>query len=193
MLKKFKVTTKKGSEYLATLGFDEDFCKICEGVNHYTIKTNREIESDILEVVDQFGGMVLNRPERKGFDMDEAMVLIEHRNLKDKKNRALKEFKEFVKYMVKINFKEVIDAVNQHNDLKVNVFGEIITESLYPYVREKVKWYEETKKDERVNKKVKELTKEDFQKIKEIIEKTNNRPEITSADLLQEDSIWNEE
>ena len=90
---------KKGAEYLANLGFDEKFCKICEGVNRYTITENRYPESDILELADQFGGMLLDRPERVGFKPDEALVLLEHRNLKDKNNRLLKPFVKFVDYM----------------------------------------------------------------------------------------------
>ena len=37
----------------------------------------------LLELVDQFGGMLLDRPERIGFQPDEALVLLEHRNLKE--------------------------------------------------------------------------------------------------------------
>ena len=55
----------------------------------------RERESDILELVDQFGGMLLDRPERIGFKPDEALVLLEHRNLKDEYNRYLDTFIEF--------------------------------------------------------------------------------------------------
>lgn len=87
---------KEGAEYLVTLGFDERFCKICEEVNRYTGSSPREKESDILELVDNFGGMLLNRPERKGFPVDEALVLLEFRNMKGKDNRYLEKFKEFV-------------------------------------------------------------------------------------------------
>ena len=89
---------KRGAEYLAKLGFDERFCKICEGVNRYTIKENRTIEMDILELADQFGGMLLDRPERIGFEPEEAIVLLQYRNLKDKENKMLNLFIEFVHY-----------------------------------------------------------------------------------------------
>lgn len=85
-----------GAEYLATLGFSKKFCKICSEVNRYQGDTDREKESDILELVDNFGGLVLDRPERKGYPIDEALNLIEHRNLKGKKNRYLQKFKEFM-------------------------------------------------------------------------------------------------
>ena len=56
----------------------------------------REPESDILELVDNFGGLVLDRPERKGFPIDEALVLTEYRNLKGCNNRFMEQFKEFI-------------------------------------------------------------------------------------------------
>lgn len=87
---------KNGANYLATLGFDKRFCKICEEVNRYSGSSPRESESDILELVDNFGGLVLDRPERKGFPIDEALVLTEYRNLKGVENRFLDKFKEFI-------------------------------------------------------------------------------------------------
>ncbi len=98
-LEEIKSYAKRGAEYLSDLGFDDKFCRICEGVNRYTIAENRYPESDLLELADQFGGMLLDRPERIGFKADEALVLLEHRNLKDKNNRLLKPFIKFVNYM----------------------------------------------------------------------------------------------
>lgn len=43
-----------GAEYLSTLGFSDRFCKICTGVNRYLGEEDREKESDILELVDNF-------------------------------------------------------------------------------------------------------------------------------------------
>ena len=85
-----------GAKYLATLGFDKRFCKICEEVNRYSGSMQREPESDILELVDNFGGLVLDRPERRGFPIDEALVLTEYRNLKGVNNRFMGQFKEFI-------------------------------------------------------------------------------------------------
>lgn len=93
---------KKGAEYLSKLGFDERFCRICEGVNRYTISQNREPESDIIELADQFGGMLLDRPERIGFKADEALVLLQFRNLKDKDNKFIHEFIKFVNFLEKV-------------------------------------------------------------------------------------------
>ena len=106
---KLKTYAKEGAQYLAKLGFDERFCKICEGVNRYSGVNPREKESDILEVVDQFGGMLIDRPERVGFNPDEALVLLEHRNLKSEYNRYLEIFRGFVETMEKV---EIQGAVN---------------------------------------------------------------------------------
>ena len=62
-----KSFAKKGANYLETLGFEKRFCKICEELNRYSGSNPRERESDILELVEQFGGMLLDRPERLGF------------------------------------------------------------------------------------------------------------------------------
>lgn len=106
---RLKTYAKEGAEHLAKLGFDERFCKICEGVNRYSGLKPREGESDILELVDQFGGMLIDRPERIGFAPDEALVLLEHRNLKTEYNRYLEIFRDFVEAMEKI---EIQGAVN---------------------------------------------------------------------------------
>lgn len=92
-INKIRTYAKDGAEYLATLGFDKRFCKICEQVNRYTGSEPREPEADVLELIDQFGGMLLDRPERIGFKVDEALVLLEYRNLKGKQNRYLEIFK----------------------------------------------------------------------------------------------------
>ena len=82
-LEQLKSYAKDGAEYLFSIGFDKRFCKICEEVNRYSGSNPREKESDVLELVDQFGGMLLDRPERIGMKPDEALVLLEYRNLKE--------------------------------------------------------------------------------------------------------------
>lgn len=101
-LDKVKTYAKEGAEFLSTLGFDKRFCKICEEVNRYSGSMPREKESDILELVDHFGGMLLDRPERVGMKVDEALVLLEYRNLKGKQNRYIKDFIEFVNKMQEV-------------------------------------------------------------------------------------------
>lgn len=100
---------KDGAEYLYSIGFDKRFCKICEEVNRYSNSNPREKESDVLELVDQFGGMLLDRPERIGMEPEEALVLLEHRNLKDKYNRYLHSFIEFINSLQEIQYKDKVE------------------------------------------------------------------------------------
>lgn len=100
-INKVKSYAKDGAEYLQKLGFSERFCKICEEVNRYTKSEPREKESDILELVDHFGGMLLDRFDRIAFKPDEALLLLEYRNLKNKPNRYLEQFTQFVEQIQK--------------------------------------------------------------------------------------------
>lgn len=118
---------KDGANYLEEIGFNKRFCKICEEINRYSKSNPREKESDILELVDQFGGMLLSRPERIGFKPDEALVLLEHRNLKDYYNRYLGTFIDFINFMEEIMFKDItsmsalrrlVKIYNETEDLK---------------------------------------------------------------------------
>ena len=101
-IEKIHSYAKEGAWYLRELGFGKRFCKICEEINRYSGSNPRERESDILELVDEFGGMLLDRPERVGFKPDEALVLLEHRNLRNQYNRYLNTFIEFVYFLEKI-------------------------------------------------------------------------------------------
>lgn len=97
-LKKIKTYAKEGAEYLKTLGFDDRFCKICLEVNRYNESKEREKESDILELIDNLG-MLLDRDDRMAFTPEEAVFILENKNLKNVQNRYLEDFKEFVMEM----------------------------------------------------------------------------------------------
>ena len=120
-----------GALYLRELGFDKRFCKICEEVNRYSDSNPRERESDILELSDQFGGMLLSRPERIGLETEEAVVLLEYRNLKEVYNRYLNTFIDFIQEMEEIKFGE---------ELKITSFKKLV--KLYndtPEIKEFIK------------------------------------------------------
>lgn len=102
LLGRVKTYAKEGADYLLNIGFDPRFCRICEGVNRYSNLKNREPESDILELVDHFGGMMLDRPERAGFSPEEALIQMERDNLKDVNNRYLSQFHDFVYMMQEV-------------------------------------------------------------------------------------------
>lgn len=95
-MERIKAYAKESADYLSKLGFDENFCTICEQHNRYSNSLPRTKEGDILELADQFGGMLLDRPERQALPIDEAMALLEYRNLKGLDNMYLEEFKKFI-------------------------------------------------------------------------------------------------
>ena len=102
-INKVKSYAKDGAEYLQKLGFSKRFCKICEEVNRYTQTGPREKESDILEIVDNFGGMLLDRFDRIAFKPDEALLLLEYRNLKNKPNVYLERFEKFIEEIQRVH------------------------------------------------------------------------------------------
>lgn len=93
---------KNGADFLESLGFDKRFCKICEEVNRYSGSEPREPESDILELVDNFGGMLLDRPERAGYSPEKALIQLEESNLRGKENIYLEQFKQFVRLVQEV-------------------------------------------------------------------------------------------
>ncbi len=143
-----------GAEYLAELGFNSYFCRICEQINRYSGSTPREKESDLLEIVDQFTGLILNRIERPAFSPLEAVVVLEEKNFKYAENRYLELFKRFVKDMQNVTIKENIEVpiieklVHLHNrepNVKTfiatisNKFDEKIDEAIRRSVKKRAK------------------------------------------------------
>ena len=160
-----KTYAKEGAEYLVKLGFDERFCRICEGLNRYSGLSPREKESDIIELTDQFGGLLMDRPERIGFSPDEALVLIEHRNLKNEYNRYLETFREFVNTLDKV---EILGVVN------TTVFARL--QKLHRETRDVPEFVKQISIDYSVavDEKIKEL-----EKLKEKANETANRSMFT--------------
>lgn len=170
-LQKIHTYAKEGAEYLRELGFNKRFAKICEEVNRYSNSNPRERESDILELVDQFGGMLLDRPERIGFKPDEALVLLEHRNLKDEYNRYLNTFIEFVNFMEKIEMEDVVNMSALRRLVKIH--NE--TDELTKFIQEVVYEYE-PKVDKLMNSYSDELAEEMLSKVN-----NPNRPLFSEA------------
>lgn len=118
---KLETFAKDGAGYLESLGFSKRFCKICEEVNRYSGNEEREPEGDILEIVDQFVGLILNRVEREAFTTEEAIIILKERNMKASNNRFMDSFLQFIDEMEKVYIREVIDVpiikklVNLHN------------------------------------------------------------------------------
>lgn len=179
---------REGALYLSKLGFDNKFCKICEGVNRYTITENRPDESDILELSDQFGGMLLDRPERIGFKPDEALVLLQFRNLKDKYNKYLDIFIEFVNYM---NSNELLEwEARQYDGVDTRIAINSST-SIYERTLEVLKDYKE-KFAEKGQEQVKDFTEDMLGEIKKSVdgrETIGNIPEQKNTVYIKQEDI----
>ena len=179
---------REGALYLSKLGFDNKFCKICEGVNRYTIQENRPDESDILELTDQFGGMLLDRPERIGFKPDEALVLLQFRNLKDKYNKYLDIFIEFVNYM---NKNELLEwEARQYDGVDTRIAINSST-SIYERTLEVLQNYKE-KLAEKDQEQVKDFTEDMLGEIKKSVdgrETIGNIPEQKNTVYIKQEDI----
>lgn len=88
-------------EFIRKLGFNKRFTKICMEYNRINEDKDyiREAEGDILELIENFGGMLMHRESRLAFSPKEAIELLETKNLKGKKNRFLEDFKFFIDVM----------------------------------------------------------------------------------------------
>lgn len=177
-IEKVHTYAKEGAEFLQTMGFGKKFCKICEEVNRYSKSNPRERESDILELVDQFGGMILDRPEREAFKPDEALVLLEHRNLKGEYNRYLETFIDFINFLEKIEINGMVSMTALRRLVKI--YND--TEDVKAFMK-KVTYEFEPKVDEKIEIENNKLKEEMFGKIKD-----SNRPlfsEETVKKVLQ--------
>ena len=157
-IEKIHSYAKEGAQYLRGIGFSKRFCKICEEINRYSQSNPRERESDILELVDQFGGMLLDRPERIGFQPDEALVLLEHRNLKDVYNRYLTTFIEFVNFMESIEMNDIVNMTAIKRLVKINNESETVVDFIQKLINEY-----EPKIDKLMEKNMKTQAKEMFE------------------------------
>ena len=175
---KLETYAKEGADYLSTLGFNKFFCKICEEVNRYSKSEPRERESDILEIVDQFTGLILNRVERDAFTTEEALVVLEERNLKYTDNRYIEAFKEFVNDLDHITIKETIEVpiikklVHLHNkEANVRTFIATLTNRYSNKINEALKENTNTKAKEivaKIDKNSKTKSQPDIEKMKEL-------------------------
>lgn len=91
-----------GAEFLSTLGFDKRFCKICKEVNRTNIIDEREPESEILELIDIFGNLLLDEPERKGMLPEEAIAEMKTSIFDSEENYYLEQFEDFVRLMQEV-------------------------------------------------------------------------------------------
>lgn len=93
---------EKQTLFLQELGFGDYFCKICEQVHIYSPEEIREKEADILFLMEHFGELLLDKPDRKGYETDKAIEIMEKEILSSQPNLYKEEFKQFVKIMQEI-------------------------------------------------------------------------------------------
>lgn len=96
-----KEEKNRNYNFVKSLGFNSKFAKICSEYNRIGEEQEyiREKEGDILELVENFGGMLMHRESRLAFSPKEAIELLETKNLKGKNNKYLEDFKFFVDVM----------------------------------------------------------------------------------------------
>ncbi len=189
---KLETFAKEGAEYLSTLGFSKRFCKMCEEVNRYSGSTPREKESDILEVVDQFTGLILNRVERDAFSTEEALVVLKERNLKYTDNRYMELFIEFIKELEHITIRETIDVpiikklVHLHNkEANVKTLIATLSNQYAEKINEALNKNEKSKAKEMLDQvEPKTAEKTDMEKMKELAAATKK----TSRALFSDDT-----
>ena len=90
---------------LKNLGFSDRFSKYATQYIRNNKDEDREKEGDILELIEQFGGMILHRENRLAYNPYEAIDLIKNKNLIGLENRYLEDFILFVDCMenIKLN------------------------------------------------------------------------------------------
>lgn len=89
---------QRDKEYLLKLGFTEEFCKMAMEYNRVNESKDyvRSKEGDILEIIENFGGMLLHREDRLGFSSKEAIEILESTTFKNTDNRYFEDFKFFI-------------------------------------------------------------------------------------------------
>ena len=94
-IEKIRAYPKESVELLSQIGFNKQFCDICLMHNRYEDAETRTVEGDILELADQMGGLILDRIDRKGYQIPEALKIIK-KNMQGKSNSCINKFEEFI-------------------------------------------------------------------------------------------------
>lgn len=97
---KSRILTEKTRDkaFLRKLGFSEEFCRVAMEYNRVNEDENyvRSKEGDVLEIVENFGGMLLHREDRLGFAPKEALEILSNSIFKNKNNRYFEDLEFFV-------------------------------------------------------------------------------------------------
>lgn len=101
-INRIKEEIYKDRDFIKRLGFSEKFTKYCTGYSRIIDEEKREKESDILELIDQFGGLILHRENRLAYNIEDAIDILTNKNLYNKENKFLEDFIFFVDVMENI-------------------------------------------------------------------------------------------
>ena len=120
---KSRILTEKArdKEFLRKLGFSEEFCKIAMEYNRINEDENyvRSKEGDVLEIVENFGGMLLHREDRLGFAPKEALEILANSTFKDRNNRYFEDLEFFVNVFESVQGLGIISKLQRNiNKLK---------------------------------------------------------------------------
>lgn len=156
---RMKLNKKENIEYIKSLGFSERFAKNATNYKEpeQDEEDTRSNYSKLLDIIDQFGGLILHREDRIAFPVEEALDIIEKKNLADSKNKYLYDFVEFIKeknvskksemgliseFQVKMNSlnkEDISNATRYIYDLRDKISGEfedyeIAKDNKYEYI-----------------------------------------------------------
>lgn len=90
-----------GADFLSTIGFDDRFCRICRQVFEYSESEKREKESEIIELSACYGDLVLDNPQRKGYESEEAIKMLKDM-FKNSNNHYVSLYVEFFNKMQEV-------------------------------------------------------------------------------------------
>lgn len=100
-IERIKKEREQDKMFLSSLGFDEQFCKICSEYNRYTEPAGyeREKEGDMIEVMDKFVGLIMHREDRPAFSVNDAIELLDRKILDGIDNRYENKLIQFIGWL----------------------------------------------------------------------------------------------
>lgn len=112
-IERIKKEKDEDKRFLKTLGFDEQFCKVCSEYNRYNEPEEylREKEGDILELIDKFVGLIMHREDRLAFPVSEALDLLDTKLLAGIENIYKNEFMKFIQDLEEIEVTRDVGVV----------------------------------------------------------------------------------
>ena len=94
---RFLENKKENIEYIKSLGFTEKFARNATYYKEKDEKENeRTIEQKILDIFDQFAGLISHREDRLAYPIEQALDIIEKINMPNTNNEYLSIFIEFI-------------------------------------------------------------------------------------------------